>query len=52
MKRVLALLLCLVAVVLPLASCGGSVNMTDEDTESFFTPILPAIYMRSPRAST
>ena len=36
MKRVLALLLCLVAVVLPLASCGGSVNMTDEDKGDIF----------------
>lgn len=31
MKRVLALLLCLVTVILPLASCGGSVSLEDED---------------------
>ena len=31
MKRLLALLLCLVTVVLPLASCGGSIGMMDED---------------------
>lgn len=36
MKRVLALLLCLVTVVLPLASCGGSVNIMDENKGDIF----------------
>ena len=36
MKRLLALLLCLVTVVLPLASCGGSIGMMDEDKGDIF----------------
>ena len=31
MKRLLALALCLLTVVLPLASCGGSIAMDAED---------------------
>lgn len=36
MKRVLALLLCLLTVALPLASCNGSISMDSEDKGDIF----------------
>ncbi|MBR5538892.1 MAG: peptide ABC transporter substrate-binding protein [Clostridia bacterium] len=48
MKRALAFLLCLITVVLPLASCGGVV-MTDEDKgDIFYAYITDDIYAFDP----
>jgi len=49
MKRVLALLLCLVTVILPLASCRGSVDLEDEDKgDIFYAYITDDIYAFDP----
>ena len=40
MKRVITLILCLVTVILPLASCGGSIDISSEDKGDIFNAYI------------
>ena len=40
MKRVITLILCLVTVILPLASCGGSIDISSDDKGDIFNAYI------------